>query len=100
MKFTSMNKIFSMIAIFLLAGSMAFAQPKKSEVPNNWFQLDPATSGYDGISLDKARELLKSKNLKSNRVIVAVIDSGIDTTHTSLKPVLWTNPGEIPGKWD
>ncbi|MBK8710417.1 MAG: S8 family serine peptidase [Niastella sp.] len=92
-----MNKIFSMIAIFLLAGSMAFAQPKKSEVPNNWFQLDPATSGYDGISLDKARELLKSKNLKSNRVIVAVIDSGIDTTHTSLKPVLWTNPGEIPG---
>jgi len=97
MKFTSMNKIFSMIAIFLLAGSMAFAQPKKSEVPNNWFQLDPATSGYDGISLDKARELLKSKNLKSNRVIVAVIDSGIDTTHTSLKPVLWTNPGEIPG---
>ncbi len=86
-----------MIAIFLLAGSMAFAQPKKSEVPNNWFQLDPATSGYDGISLDKARELLKSKNLKSNRVIVAVIDSGIDTTHTSLKPVLWTNPGEIPG---
>ncbi len=86
-----------MLAVFLFIGSMAFAQPKKEEVPNNWFQLDPATSGYAGISLDKARELLKSKNLKSHRVIVAVIDSGIDTTHTSLKPILWTNPGEIPG---
>ena len=28
--------------------------------------------------------------------MVAVIDSGIDTTHEDLKPVLWRNPGEIP----
>jgi subtilisin family serine protease len=30
-------------------------------------------------------------------VIVAVIDSGIDTTIPALAAVLWTNPGEIPG---
>src|SRR5690606_12087972 len=35
--------------------------------------------------------------LKSNRVVVAVIDSGIDTLHEDLKPVLWVNEGEIPG---
>ncbi|MBC7904224.1 MAG: S8 family peptidase, partial [Gemmatimonadaceae bacterium] len=35
--------------------------------------------------------------LKSNTVIVAVIDSGIDTLHEDLKPILWTNPKEIPG---
>lgn len=30
-------------------------------------------------------------------VVVAVIDTGIDTTHPLLKNRLWTNPGEIPG---
>ena len=30
-------------------------------------------------------------------MIVAVIDSGIDTLHEDLKPILWTNPKEIPG---
>lgn len=39
--------------------------------------------------------LLKGKPGKT--VIVAVIDSGIDTLHEDLKSVLWTNPIEIPG---
>ena len=48
-----------------------------------------------GISLDQAYELLKGR--KSTTVIVAVIDSGIDTTQEDLKPVLWTNSKEISG---
>lgn len=59
--------------------------------------MDKGSSGYYGISLDKAYNFLKSKNLKSNTVIVAVIDSGIDTLHEDLKPILWKNPKEIPG---
>jgi len=65
------------------------------EDPKNWHQLDKATTGYNGISLDKAYELLKGK--KSKTVVVAVIDSGIDTLHEDLKPILWHNPKEIPG---
>jgi subtilisin family serine protease len=30
-------------------------------------------------------------------VVIAIIDSGIDTTHADLSDKLWTNPGEIPG---
>jgi len=56
---------------------------------------DKATSGVYGISLDKAYQLVKGK--KSKTVLVAVIDSGVDTLHEDLKDVLWRNPNEIPG---
>src|SRR5437868_4921611 len=93
-----MNKIFKTLLIAALLGNTAFAQTSvKETVPKNWHQLDPATSGYQGISLDKAYDLIKTKNLKSKRVLVAVIDSGIDILHEDLKPILWTNPKEIPG---
>ncbi len=91
---------FLFIALFFTVNVFAqneAANEVKVKVPNNWHQLDAATTGYNGISLDKAYELIRSKNLKSTRIIVAVIDSGIDTLHEDLKPVLWTNPKEIPG---
>ena len=59
--------------------------------------MDKATSGYYGLSVDKAYDFVKSKKLKSKTVIVAVIDSGIDTTHEDLKSILWKNPKEIAG---
>lgn len=72
-----------------------FAQ--KKEVPKGWHLLDQKDSGYYGISIDKAYQFVKSKNLKSTPVIVAVIDSGVDTLHEDLKSVLWRNTKEIPG---
>ncbi len=65
------------------------------ETPDNWHQLDKAATGYNGISLDKAYQFVKGK--KSKTVLVAVIDSGVDTTHEDLKTILWHNPKEIPG---
>ncbi len=65
------------------------------ETPQNWHQLDKAETGFYGISLNKAYDFVKNK--KSKTVVVAVIDSGIDTLQEDLKPVLWTNPKEIPG---
>lgn len=89
-----MKKI-SLIVFFGLTGLSVFAQ--KNDVPKGWHLMDQATSGYYGISMDKAYNFVKSKKLKSNTVIVAVIDSGVDTLHEDLKSILWHNPGEIPG---
>lgn len=85
----------SLLAICGLVSSVLFAQ--KDEVPKGWHMMDKATTGYYGLSVDKAYQFVKSKNLKSKTVIVAVIDSGIDTLHEDLKAVLWKNPKEIPG---
>jgi len=48
-----------------------------------------------GTGVKEAYELLKGR--KSTTVIVAVIDSGIDTLHEDLVPNLWVNKKEIPG---
>ena len=60
-----------------------------------WYLKDPQLDNVPGIGATRAyAELLK--NLVPTPVIVAVIDSGIDTAHVDLKPVLWVNRGEIP----
>ncbi len=90
-----MNK-FSRLCFLALTFSLGvFAQ--KEDVPKGWHMMDRATSGYYGVSADKAYEFIKAKKLKSKTVIVAVIDSGIDTLQEDLKDILWTNPREIPG---
>ena len=86
-----------MLSAALLVGTVSFGQTAKEEVPKNWHQLDKDSTGYYGISLNKAYNFIKTKKLKSKQVLVAVIDSGIDTLHEDLKPVLWTNKKEIPG---
>ena len=70
---------------------------RSREVPKGWHTLDKEKDGYYGISLNKAYDFIQSKKLKGKPVIVAIIDSGIDTLHEDLKEIIWHNPGEIPG---
>ncbi|RSK41561.1 S8 family peptidase [Mangrovimonas spongiae] len=62
----------------------------------NWGHLDLIKDTIPGMSVDKAySEIIKDK--KGKKVIVAVIDSGIDIEHEDLDGVVWTNEDEIPG---
>lgn len=84
--------------LMLLAsfGNVTAQTAPQAKAPNGWYMLDKSIDGFYGIGVERAyKELLKGR--KSNTVIVAVIDSGIDTLHEDLKPVLWRNPKEIPG---
>ncbi|MGY3053516.1 cell wall-associated protease [Pedobacter sp. UYEF25] len=85
------------LSVLILGQLVANAQKKDVKLPPNWFNLDLAESGYYGISTEKAyREIIKNQQPKQ-KVIVAVIDGGVDITHPDLKNVLWTNTKEIPG---
>lgn len=94
-------------AILLLSftTTLAFAQSstsyktKKDSLTETqlqrWSHLDLEKDTIPGMSVDKAyNELLKNK--KGNKVIVAVIDSGVDINHPDLKSAIWTNKKEIP----
>jgi len=85
----------SLLAIVGFISVTLFGQ--SDDVPKGWHMMDKATTGYYGLSVDKAYDFIKSKKLKSKTVIVAVIDSGIDTAHEDLRSVLWKNTKEIPG---
>ena len=61
-----------------------------------WSHLDLAKDSIPGMSVDKAyAELLKGK--KGVKVIVGVVDSGVDIDHEDLQGVIWTNKKEIAG---
>jgi subtilisin family serine protease len=81
--------------ILMMSGAWAQGNSEKKSAPSGWHTLDRTESGFYGISLDKAYQFLK--NQPSKTITVAVIDSGIDTTHEDLKPILWVNKDEIPG---
>ena len=67
---------------------------------NNWHNLDPEIDSIPGTSVERAHnELLKG--LKGKKVIVAVIDTGLDIDHKSLSNNIWINKDEkINGKDD
>ncbi len=87
---TLRNGVFS--GLFLLITALSIAQ----EVPQNWFLLDMGNDKFPGVSSEKAYETIL-KNKKGQKVIVAILDSGVDFEHEDLKGVMWVNPGEIPG---
>jgi subtilisin family serine protease len=63
---------------------------------NRWSHLDLAKDTVPGMSVDRAyNELLKGK--KATKIIVGVIDSGLDIDHEDLKGHIWKNSKEIAG---
>jgi len=69
--------------------------PLKEEQEKRWSDLDLVRDSIPGMSVDRAYELLKGK--KGQKVIVGIVDSGVDINHPDLKPVIWTNAKEIAG---
>lgn len=86
---------YTFITFFTGFGAIAQSTVATKPLPTNWFSLDLKTDGYYGISLNQAYQYVKGK--KSKPVVVAIIDSGVDTLQKDLQSILWVNPREKKG---
>jgi subtilisin family serine protease len=72
--------------------------PLSDDETKSWGAADLLTDTIPGMSVDKAyAEILNNTKRKGQKVIVGVIDSGVDIEHEDLKDVIWVNKDEIPG---
>lgn len=82
--------------LFSFALSFAVLGAAAQEAPENWFNLDLEKDSVFGVSTERAyNEILKGR--ESKKIIVAVIDDGIDNKHEDLKDIIWVNKDEIAG---
>ena len=72
--------------------------PLTDDETKSWGAADLLTDTIPGMSVEKAyAEILNNTKRKGQKVIVGVIDSGVDIEHEDLKNVIWVNEDEIPG---
>jgi cell wall-associated protease len=64
----------------------------KNVRPENWFNLSPET-GAEGVRTEESYSIYGLP--KSEDIIVAVIDSGVDVNHEDLQGKIWINSDEI-----
>lgn len=77
---------------FLILGKPINTSSSKSK--KDIKQNDPSIHSNWGINGTQSTAAWNQITKGSRKVIVAVIDTGIDTEHPDLKANLWTNPGE------
>lgn len=91
-----------------LSPGLLFAAPQEGEPDKkdakrygdkyyNWHHADPKKDKKMGVGAWKAYSKLLADKKPKQKIIVAVIDGGVDYTHEDLKNVMWKNPGEIDG---
>jgi subtilisin family serine protease len=91
-----------LLLLFVVSASHTRADEPFSSVDSfnlqqlNWYNFDPASDSVQGASIDKTyHEILDTCNLQK-KIIVAVIDGGVDIRHDDLQGRIWTNSDEIP----
>ena len=93
-------KNLAILFIFLFSFNIIIGQVQSVEELDskflNWHNKDYASTGVLGTSVDRAKELIKSNPKTEKKIIVAVIDSGVDIDHEDLKDNIWVNENEVP----
>jgi cell wall-associated protease len=62
-------------------------------IPENWFNLDSELNKTEGVGAERVYSEFGTP--KTEDIIVAVIDSGVDVNHEDLQSKIWINSDEI-----
>ncbi|XLS27842.1 S8 family serine peptidase [Flavobacteriaceae bacterium M23B6Z8] len=65
------------------------------DLSEKWYYKDPQKDSVPGIGLYRL-EHQNAKHAKTKEIIVAILDTGVDLNHSSLKNQFWVNEDEIP----
>lgn len=68
--------------------SLEALEVKNPILEQNW--------GLKKIDVEKSLKIYQESNNQNKKIIVAIIDTGMDMNHPALKDNLWVNPKEIP----
>jgi subtilisin family serine protease len=91
------------VAVALFVSTTAVAQHQSYSTVDsldakklNWQHLNLKNNKTAGIGTANAYSQLLSQQSPKQKVVVAVIDAGVDIYHEDLKGKIWTNPNEVP----
>ncbi len=100
-------RLFTIFSVFLAFSACTTLNPitydsaliyKQAALTENqvkiWAHMDMVTDSISGMSLSKAHNFLVKK--KGDKIIVGVIDSGVDIGHHDLQSAVWDNIDELP----
>ncbi|UKN02583.1 S8 family peptidase [Paracrocinitomix mangrovi] len=86
-----MRRIVKLIAVYVVLIAFSATAQDYDKKKLNWYN-----GAKYGMNTENAYKKLLSGR-KSEKVVVAVIDSGVDIEHEDLQGSIWTNADEIPG---
>ena len=94
MKLNYTNKGMKNAVLMLLCVGMGNIVSAQKTPAKNWYHESPKKKNM-GIALNKAYKSSAAAR-PSTKIVVAVIDGGVDIGHPDLRELIWHNAGEIP----
>src|SRR5688572_29595845 len=95
MKINKMQSFVKFYFISFIALSLSFTSLFSQEKMESWHHQGGNSEFPTGIGSATYYSGPAAKN--SRKIIVAILDSGVDINHPDLKDNVWVNPGEIAG---
>ncbi|MCE2732501.1 MAG: S8 family serine peptidase [Flammeovirgaceae bacterium] len=86
--------LFTVVLYLFHANQHAYTQ--NNDLLQDWWLSDTETDGVAGVGFYKILKNLKP-NTFSGKMIIAVLDTGTDTSHHTINPYLYVNTKEITG---